>query len=228
MSVASRVSYPRLPLAAIACLMTACASADPPPDGDAEVAAAAAVDLARGDAGIHKVQHVILVMQENHSFDNYFGALAYAPGSPYHGPHQLGRHGDGDRDRNRDSDRDGGCRADDHLCVDVLSCSVDRHGAFHCANANVDDDGSIVHAFHDANRCPAPDLDHGWVATHREVNFDAPNSTRRRAPMNGFVRVNDETEQHDGGVESPTDDDTMGFYNQDELPLYYQLAQVRA
>ena len=34
--------------------------------------------------GIHKIQHVIIVMQENHSFDNYFGALAYAPGSPYH------------------------------------------------------------------------------------------------------------------------------------------------
>jgi phospholipase C len=95
----------------------------------------------------------------------------------------------------------------------------------HCANANTDDDGSTVFAFHDANRCPAPDLDHGWVATHREVNFGAPNATRRRAPMNGFVRVNDETEQHDGGVESPTDDDTMGFYNQDELPFYYDLAK---
>jgi phospholipase C len=43
--------------------------------------------------------------------------------------------------------------------------------------------------------------------------------------MTGFVRVNDESEQHDDGVESPTDDDTMGFYNQDELPFYYDLAQ---
>ena len=40
--------------------------------------------FAQGD--IHKVKHVIIVMQENHSFDNYFGALAYAPGSPYHTP----------------------------------------------------------------------------------------------------------------------------------------------
>jgi phospholipase C len=37
-----------------------------------------------GDGDIGKVKHVIVVMQENHSFDNYFGALAYAPGSPYH------------------------------------------------------------------------------------------------------------------------------------------------
>jgi len=39
-----------------------------------------------GDDGLHKVKHIIIVMQENHSFDNYFGALAYAPGSPYHTP----------------------------------------------------------------------------------------------------------------------------------------------
>jgi phospholipase C len=38
------------------------------------------ITLADGD--LHKVNHIIVVMQENHSFDNYFGALAYAPGSP--------------------------------------------------------------------------------------------------------------------------------------------------
>jgi phospholipase C len=37
-----------------------------------------------GNGDLHKVKHIIIVMQENHSFDNYFGALAYAPGSPYH------------------------------------------------------------------------------------------------------------------------------------------------
>ena len=37
---------------------------------------------ANGD--ISKVKHIIVIMQENHSFDNCFGALAYAPGSPYH------------------------------------------------------------------------------------------------------------------------------------------------
>ena len=44
--------------------------------------------FAQGDINgdINKVKHVIIVMQENHSFDNYFGALAFAPGSPYHAP----------------------------------------------------------------------------------------------------------------------------------------------
>ena len=36
------------------------------------------------DGNVKKVNHIIIVMQENHSFDNYFGALAFAPGSPYH------------------------------------------------------------------------------------------------------------------------------------------------
>ena len=35
------------------------------------------------NAGLRKVNHIIIVMQENHSFDNYFGVLAYASGSPY-------------------------------------------------------------------------------------------------------------------------------------------------
>jgi phospholipase C len=174
--------------------------------------------------GVHRVKHVIIVMQENHSFDNYFGALAYAPGSPYHGP----RHDRGDDGRDRDDrDRDDrqGCRSDDHDCVDGLSCSVDALGTFHCTNANLDDDGSTVLAFHDPNRCVVPDLDHSWGASHQEANFNAPNDSRRHSPMNGFVRVNDANEQHDGGIESPTDDDTMGFYNQDDLPYYYDLAQ---
>jgi phospholipase C len=204
MNLRGRASCSILPLAgSLICVVAACAA-------DAPVTEyAAPVDIAQaGRAGIHGVKHVIVVMQENHSFDNYFGALAYAPGSPYHGP-----------------TRNAGCRDNDHLCVDGLSCQVDAAGGFHCANANLDDDGSTVLAFHDPNRCVKPDLDHGWASAHHEANFEKPNDTRRHALMDGFVRVNDETEQQDGGAESPTDDETLGFYNQDELPFYYGLAQ---
>src|SRR5438552_2501870 len=48
---------------------------------------------------LSRVKHIIVVMQENHSFDNYFGVLPYAVGSPY---------------------RSGPCRADDNSCVDGL------------------------------------------------------------------------------------------------------------
>ena len=39
--------------------------------------------LVHADGHLHKVKHIIIVMQENHSFDNYFGVLPYAMGTPY-------------------------------------------------------------------------------------------------------------------------------------------------
>src|SRR5262245_49343784 len=60
--------------------------------------------LAHADGHLHKVKHIIIVMQENHSFDNYFGVLPYAVGTPY---------------------ERGPCAPDNHACVDGLSCK--RH-----------------------------------------------------------------------------------------------------
>lgn len=37
--------------------------------------------------------------------------------------------------------------------------------------------------------------------------------------------MNDKTEQLDKGVENATEDQTMNFYNQDEIPFYYDLAE---
>ena len=179
---------------------------------------------ARADGDLSKVKHVIIVMQENHSFDNYFGALAYAPGSPYHSPGDSGDSGDSDG-----RSCGGGCRADDHRCVDGLSCRADRSGALVCSNANKDSDASKgdkhVRAFHDPLRCVAPDLDHSWLGTHQEANFKQPNQSLNEPKMNGFVDVNDLTEQIDNGVESPTEDETMGFYDQRDIPFYYSIAQ---
>jgi phospholipase C len=70
-----------------------------------------------------------------------------------------------------------------------------------------------------------PDLDHGWVATHHEANFADPNASLLRFLGDGFLRQNDLTEQLDNASESPGGDETMGFYTQDELPFYYDLAQ---
>ncbi len=44
------------------------------------VLAVPAAAAASGDIG--RVSHVVVVMQENHSFDNYLGVLPYAPQSP--------------------------------------------------------------------------------------------------------------------------------------------------
>ena len=102
------------------------------------------LSAARADGDLTKVNHIIILMQENHSFDNYFGALAYTPGGPYHqpGPHR---------------DDDGGCRKDDHACVDGLSCAPSPQGKLVCFNANLDEDkGRVVFAFHDDRRCVSP------------------------------------------------------------------------
>jgi phospholipase C len=164
-------------------------------------------DEERRDGGLRNVQHIIILMQENHSFDNYFGALPYAPGSPY---------------------RRGPCHKDDHDCVDGLTCTPDGAGNLTCDNSNVDNDGSLVFAFHDPNYCVKPDLDHGWTGSHMQANYAHPNRTLRASPNDGFVRVNDASEQIDVGGESPTEDETMGFYTQDDLPFYYSLAQTFA
>ena len=161
---------------------------------------------AHADGNLHNVKHIIIIMQENHSFDNYFGALPYAPDGPYHS---------------------GPCAANDHSCVDGLSCTVGDGGALTCSNSNVDDDESTVYSFHDSDYCPAPDLQHNWRGSHHEANWFDPAAALFETLNNGFVLENDLTEQIDT-AESATEDDTMGFYDQADLPFYYQLAQTFA
>src|SRR5262249_31538905 len=69
--------------------------------------------LARQEVGIHRIKHVVIIMQENRSFDSYFGTYPKADGiprsvcvpdpgrggciAPYHDTHdknQGGPHGD--------------------------------------------------------------------------------------------------------------------------------------
>jgi phospholipase C len=160
---------------------------------------------ARGDGSLSNVNHVVIIMQENHSFDNYFGVLPYAAGGPYHA---------------------GPCAPTDHTCVDGLSCTRDGGGNYTCTNSNVDDDASTPTVFHDSTRyCVFPDLQHNWPGSHREANYGSPAGALLFSPNDGFVLVNDADEQPDNGNENPTDDDTIGFYNEDDLPFYYAIAQ---
>src|SRR5262249_32368891 len=141
----------------------------------------------------------------NHSFDNYFGVLAYAPGTPNHSA-------------------SGSCASTDHKCIDGLSCTTNGSGSLTCSNSNLDDDGSTVIAFHANTRCLKPDLDHSCLGTHCEINFLNPNATLLHALSDGFVQVNDATEQIDNG-ENATEDQTISYYDQRDLPFYYGLAE---
>ena len=116
------------------------------------------------------VNHIIVVMQENHSFDNYLGVLPYAPGGPYHPAAPF-------------------CSASDHSCVDGLSCKSVR-GALKCSNHNVQTTGPFVYSYHATSRCTNPDLDHSWLGAHLSLNFSRPNSSLADPLSNGFVRDN--------------------------------------
>ena len=145
--------------------------------------------LAFANGNLNKVKHIVIVMQENHSFDNYFGALPYAPVSPYH-------------------NGDGTCPSDDHTCVDGLTCSFDSSGNLNCANSNLDGSGSTVAVYHNTSRCVSADLDHSWVGTHREINFANPNSTLSNPLNDGFVLQNAD----DSAMSYYTQDDLNFYY----------------
>jgi phospholipase C len=183
-----------------------------------------------GNRGLQNVNHIIIVMQENHSFDNYFGALPYVPGGPYHQCRSRGHEGNSARTSDMGGGgggEGGGDGGNDNQCVDGLTCRVDSSGNFKCANSNLDDDGSIVTAFHEQKFCTGPDLDHSWSGSHIEANFNDPAAALFFSPNDGFVLRNDMTTQGqpDNGPETANSDDTMGFYTQADLPFYYNLAE---
>jgi phospholipase C len=60
-------------------LLAACTSGDPP-----ETVTGGALGSYVVPAGIHKIKHVIMIMQENRSFDSYFGTYPGATGIPMH------------------------------------------------------------------------------------------------------------------------------------------------
>src|SRR3984893_16655783 len=159
-------------------------------------------------SGVSRVNHIIIVMQENHSFDNYFGVLALAAQTNYH---------------------NGPCAPGDHRCVDGLSCTREaKTGTYHCRNSNRDDNHKKVRSFHATDFCVLSDLDHEWIGSHAERNFLNPNAGVAFSPNDGFVLVNDSTDQPDDGVEGRSEDQTMSFYNQDDLAFYYKLAETFA
>jgi len=169
------------------------------------------ISAARADGNLNNVNHIIVVMQENHSFDNYFGHLPYVPTGPYHVPTGPGT-------------KRNGCPAADSTCVDGLNCKLKR-GVLVCRNHNPSNlRGGSIKAFHETRYCTGPDLEHGWVGSHQEGNFKRPNDMLRSSPNNGFVKVNAETQQPD----QVTAHDTMGYYTEDDLPFYYDIAQTFA
>jgi phospholipase C len=83
-------------------------------------------------------------------------------------------------------------------------------------------DGGTVPWHHQAHPCTL-DTNHEWLGTHEEIDQGA---------MNGFVKVNQGWQQpRDAGPDAAelwNGDRAMGYYDQTDLPFYYQLASTFA
>jgi phospholipase C len=130
------------------------------------------------------IDNVVVVMMENHSFDNYLGHL-----------NQYGNRSD----------------------VETASADASNPGA----------DGGAVAWVHEQHPCTA-DTDHEWAGTHQEVD---------NGKMDGFVTTNDGHYSGSTFVPGPADGGSpalyngaraMGYYDQTDLPFYYQLANTFA
>jgi phospholipase C len=66
---------------------------------------------------------------------------------------------------------------------------------------------NTISAFHQTKYCEVADLDHSWNGTHKQWNNGA---------MDGFTRTNVDTKD-------PTGSRTMGYYDNTDLPFYYDL-----
>ncbi|MGH7297130.1 MAG: phospholipase C [Polyangiaceae bacterium] len=82
-------------------------------------------------------------------------------------------------------------------------------------------DGGTVPWHHADHLCTA-DTNHEWAGSHQEVDNGA---------MDGFVKVNQGWDAPSGGGSDPTLYDgarAMGYYDQTDLPYYYELASTFA
>jgi phospholipase C len=72
---------------------------------------------------------------------------------------------------------------------------------------NPNPNGGTLPPFHQERYCEVADLDHSWTGTHRSWD---------NGKMDGFATVNVAPEDANGSR-------TLGYYNQDDLPYYYDL-----
>jgi phospholipase C len=150
---------------------------------------------ARADGDLQRLNHIIIAMQENHSFDNYLGVLAYVPNSPYHPGRLKGpRHA---------------CAATDHTCVDGLTCVVSRRTEeLTCLNSIPSNTRGSVRSFHDyASDVPYSALMFHVSAGHQKpVTMFATDAASGTLPAVAFVDPSFVADQAINGSQYETDE----------------------
>lgn len=148
--------------------------------GSQTATASATVTVASGNAGLQNIKHIIFLMQENRSFDNYFGML-------------------------------GKYRASKGLPNDIDGLDTSK--------ILVDKDGHKYHPFHSPTVCidvTSP----GWNESH----FYAHRKSDGTFAMDNWVAAQSDSQAQYTGGRDPYVTRDLSYYDQTELPYYYELA----
>ncbi len=146
------------------------------------------------------ISHVILMLQENHSFDDYFGML-----NPYRKANGLNIGDDG-----KDYEVDG---IDDKLTT----------------ISNQDDQGDVIPLFKLKSTC-VDDESSAWLESYGDVNRWDISSTRKILMdgfvhiAQGYANNCIATNTCSGAFTDTTGQRAMGYYDQDYLNYYYFMA----
>jgi phospholipase C len=151
-------------------------------------------------AGLGSIQHVIFMLQENHSFDDYFGML-----NPY-------RHANG-----WDIGSDGKTYDVDGIDDKLTSIS------------NEDDEGDVYHLYKFRTTCIDNDSS-DWLSSYGDVyrwNFSTTRPIRMDGFVHtaeGFAKSCVASGTCGGAYTDTTGERAMGYYDQDFLNYYYYMA----
>lgn len=161
--------------------------------GSDSITQSTTVTVSAAKAGV--IKHIFVLVQENRSFDNYFGQL---------GPYRSGRLAQ--------------YKISDNRTVDGFDPNVTL------TNART---GAKVQPFHEATVCTG-NTRPAWDQSHHEVALvggDAAWTTTTTYDsssfgMSGFL----DTATSVGDTYDPNGTRAMGYYNEQDLPYYYDLA----
>ena len=151
-------------------------------------------------SSLNAIQHVVFMLQENHSFDNYFGML-----NPYRKLHGWNLGADG-----KDYELDG---IDDKLNT----------------IGNDDDQGTVFNLFKLASTC-VDDMTSGWLESYGDMNRYNFLATRPILvdgfvhTAEGFSTGCNSSGTCSGQFTDTTGQRAMGYYDQDFLNYYYYMA----
>ena len=161
---------------------------------------ATAVVTVRAPGSVNSINHVVFMLQENHSFDNYFGML-----NPYRKTHNWNIGDDG-----KDYEVDG---IDDKLTT----------------ISNVDDEGTEYKPYKLATTC-IDDESSDWLASYGDTNRYNFLATRPIVmdgfvhDAEGYAKNCASTNSCSGSFTDLTGQRAMGYYDQSFLNYYYYMA----